>query len=131
VGAELTAEAAERGLRVSIFGSTTGAAYLSTLPRTEVDRLIARARINEDDALVIFAQTAAVRKAGVADGPSGGGRYWSIALSLPAQLSPAPLILGLAGPAERIKQNLANLHHLMRDMVEHCLSEDDATDHAR
>jgi DNA-binding IclR family transcriptional regulator len=131
VGAELPAEAAERGLRVSIFGSTTGAAYLSKLPKAEIDRLMARARISEDETSAILAQAAAVRKAGVADGPSGGGRYWSVTLALPTQLSPAPLIVGLAGPAERIKQNLARLQHLMRDTVEHWLSEGDAIDHAR
>jgi len=128
VGAELTAEATERGLRVSIFGSTTGAAYLSTLPRTEIDRLITRARISEEGASAIIAQAAAVRKAGVAHGPSGGGRYWSVALPLPTASSPAPLILGLAGPAERIKQSLPRLQHLMRDMVEHWRLEGDASD---
>jgi hypothetical protein len=104
---------------------------LSTLPSAEIERLMARARISERDVPAIVAHAAAVRREGVADGPSAAGRYWSIALSLPAGLSPAPLILGLAGPAERIKQNLARLQRLMRSTVEQWLSEGDATDHAR
>jgi DNA-binding IclR family transcriptional regulator len=131
VGAEPTTEPTERGLRISIFGSTTGAAYLSTLPRTEIDRLVARARISERDLPPILAYAAGVREAGLAAGPSGRGRFWSVAMPLPAGLSPAPLILGLAGPAERIKQNLVRLQQVMRDTVERWLSESGATDHAR
>jgi DNA-binding IclR family transcriptional regulator len=130
VGAEPTAAAAERGLRVSIFGSATGAAYLSMVPRAEIDRLVARARIREEDVPAILAHATSVRKAGLADGPSVRGEYWSVAMPLPAGLSPAPLILGLAGPAERVKQNLTRLQQVMRNTVERWLSMRDFTVHA-
>jgi DNA-binding IclR family transcriptional regulator len=131
VGAETTVETTERGLRVSIFGSTTGAAYLSTLPRTEIDRLAKRARISDNDVPAILTHAARVRAVGLADGPSVGGQYWSIAAPLSAGLSPAPLILGLAGPVDRIKQNLAVLQQLMRDTLERWQVECNARPHAR
>jgi DNA-binding IclR family transcriptional regulator len=131
VGAEPTTEATERGLRVSIFGSATGAAYLSTLPRMEVDRLVVRARIREGDIPAILAHAARVRAAGLAEGPSVGGQYWSIAMPLPAGFSPAPLIVGLAGPAERIKQNLARLQAVVRATVDGWLAARGVTDQAR
>jgi DNA-binding IclR family transcriptional regulator len=131
VGAEATVETTGRGLRVSIFGSTTGAAYLSTLPTTEIERLAKRARICDSDVSAILAHAARVRTAGLADGPSVGGQYWSIATPLPVGVSPAPLILGLAGPVDRIKRNLAQLQQLMRDTVERWRAERSATVHAR
>ncbi len=118
VGIEPTAESAERGLRVSIFGSTTGAAYLSTLPKSELHRLITRARIRNEDAPAILAHIACVREAGVADGPSADGRYWSVAMPLPVGSSLAPLILGLAGPTERVTTNLGQMQLVLRRSVE-------------
>jgi DNA-binding IclR family transcriptional regulator len=131
VGAEATVETTGRGLRVSIFGSTTGAAYLSILPRSEIDRLAKRARISDNDVPAILTHAARVRAAGLADGPSVGGQYWSIAAPLPVGLSPAPLILGLAGPVDRIKPNLNALQQLMRDTVERWLEEREATEQVR
>lgn len=127
VGAEPIAEPTERGLRVFLFGSAIGAAHLATLPKVEVERLAARARIVEADVPAILAHAVRVREAGVADGPSAGGVYWSVALPLPADISPTPLVLGIAGPAEQIQPNLPALRRLMRDTVDQWLSTRDAT----
>jgi DNA-binding IclR family transcriptional regulator len=131
VGAGATAETTGRGLRVSIFGSTTGAAYLSTLPVSEIKRLAMRARISDGEVPAILSHAARVRAAALADGPSVGGQSWSIATPLPVGGSPAPLILGLAGPSDRIKRNLARLQQLMRDTVERWRAQRSATDRAR
>ena len=130
VGAQLTDEAAERGLRVSIFGSATGAAYLATLPRTEISRLVARARVRVDEVPSLLAQVAKVRATGLAEGPSVGGQYWSIAMPLPQESSLAPLIVGLAGPIVRMRQNLHRLRQVLRGTVERWLAARGATDRA-
>jgi DNA-binding IclR family transcriptional regulator len=131
VGAEANAETTGRGLRVSIFGSTTGAAYLSMLPKSEIDRLAVRARISAADLTAIHLHAIHVRAEGIADGPSVGGQFWSVAAPLPAGLSPAPLILGLAGPRDRVKQNVAHLKQVLRETLGRWLSEREATTHPR
>lgn len=110
---EADAEGAERGLRVSMFGSAIGAAYLSTLPDPEVLRLAYRARLpkSENDALIAWISR--IRKDGFADGPSAEGSIWSVAAPLPPADSRAPLILGLAGPSERVCSRLAELGALL------------------
>lgn len=100
---------AERGLRVSIFGSAIGTAYLSSLPSQEVRRLADRARISLEDQDQLLKSLARVRADGFADGPSAEGRIWSVAIALPANGFNVPLVLGVAGPTERVRLGLAAL----------------------
>lgn len=104
---------AERGLRVSIFGSASGAAYLSLLSDAEVARLADRARLKPDALAALKPRIAQVRRDGVADGPSLEGRLWSVAAPLPPRAAPARLVLGMAGPAERVRPRLDALRTLM------------------
>jgi DNA-binding IclR family transcriptional regulator len=120
-GSGPVAEITERGLRVSMFGSAIGAAYLSTLPDTEIARLAVRARITASETVDMLARAARIRRDGGADGPSRGG-IWSVATPLPAGGFPAPLVLGLAGPTERVHGNLEELRRLMRAAVDRWVS---------
>ena len=112
--AESGAQAAERGLRVSIFGSATGTAYLSTLPDAEIVRLATRARLTDAALAPLLAEVAQVRRAGVTDCASGGDS-WSVAAPLAAARLPVALVLGLAGPAARVQPERERLRALIRD----------------
>lgn len=111
-------DGAERGLRVPMFGSATGMAFLSTLSDSEILRLALRARIATAEQPGLFARKLDVRREGAADGPSPDGAVWSVAIALPGTAAPAPLVLGLAGPTERMKPNLAQLKRRMRASIE-------------
>lgn len=100
---------AERGLRVSMFGSVIGDAYLSTLPHLEVRRLADRARIPVKEHDIVLQSLALVRSVGFAEGPSGENAVWSIAVPLPPGAFNVPLVIGLAGPAARVKPNQPQL----------------------
>jgi DNA-binding IclR family transcriptional regulator len=108
---------AQRGLRISVFGSVVGAAYLSTLPAAEVERLADRARLPQAERRELLAQLESVRQAGFAEGLSVGESAWSLATPLPA-LGLSPLVLGLAGPAGRIRPESARLQAIMQAAVE-------------
>ena len=116
-------DGAERGLRVSMFGSAIGAAYLSALPRPELRRLAGRARIPESEHAAVLEWMARIRQEGFADGPSADGTIWSLAVPLPAASFSVPLVLGLAGPSERVRANLPGLGKILRaavkDLAEH------------
>ncbi len=100
---------AERGLRVSMFGSAIGAAYLATLPAAEARRLAERARIPTAEHPALQTMLEAVRIDGFASGQSNEGSIWSIAVPLAAGSTGVPLVLGLAGPAERVAPRLTEL----------------------
>jgi DNA-binding IclR family transcriptional regulator len=117
-GGDQGAAAAQRGLRVSMFGSAIGAAYLSSLADDEILRLAYRARLPESENSALLSWIAHVRQDGFADGPSVGGTIWSIAAPLPLRGQNASLVVGLAGPAERVKAKLGELGELLRAMME-------------
>jgi len=111
---EAGAGATERGMRVSVFGSAIGAAYLSTLADAEIAKLAKRARIPAREAAEVLASLAGVRAEGVAEGPSREGAVWSLAMPLPARCFPVPLVIGLGGPAERVWPRRVEILTLMR-----------------
>lgn len=108
---------AERGLRVSMFGSAIGAAYLSTLTAVEVRRLAVRARIPAAEHGALLAMLEGVRIDGFASGTSAEGSICSVAVPLSASSIGVPLVLGLAGPAERVGARLAELAGAMRSAI--------------
>lgn len=110
-------QTAERGLQVSLFGSAIGSAYLSTLDDKEVARLADRARIPVAEIPAILETIASIRQKGFADGPSAGSDIWSIAMPLPMQGLRVPTVLGLAGPADKVRAGLAGLTQAMRDAI--------------
>ena len=107
---------AGRGLRISIFGSAIGRAYLMTLPDAEIMRLALRARLATAQAREACVDMQRLRANGAADGPSDAGS-WSVAAPLPSGSFPAPLVLGLAGPEERIRGAVAELRVLLRGAI--------------
>lgn len=106
----------ERGLRVSVFGSAVGAAYLSTLANREIARLAERARLPAGEAQDALASAARIRACGFADGASLDGAFWSIAVPLSGDF-PTPLVLGLAGPEQRIRSDLRRLQAAMHAAI--------------
>lgn len=113
---------AERGLRVSVFGSAIGSAYLSILDDAELVRLANRARFTAAEIERITAEVAQIRQDGWADGPSVDGAIWSIAMPLPMQGLRVPTVLGLAGPPAQIRVNLADYRLVMAEAVERWMS---------
>lgn len=105
----------ERGLRVSIFGSAIGSAYLSMLDDGEVARLADRARIPKADVPAVLEGVARIRQDGYADGAVSHSPYWSIAV--PMRGLRVPTVLGLAGPQAEVRENLAQLYGIMRDTL--------------
>ncbi|HKT54348.1 MAG TPA: hypothetical protein VJP88_07835, partial [Caulobacteraceae bacterium] len=102
-----------RGLRISIFGSAIGAAFLSTQRDAEVARLADRARLPPAEAQAVISQLQQIRSEGVVAAPAPGGLLWSVAAPLPADAFPAPLVLGLSGPSDRIQAHLPQLRELL------------------
>lgn len=111
------AEGAERGLSVSMFGTAIGTAYLSTLTQTDILRLVERARVPEKEHQAVLARVASARQEGFAHGPSLQGAIWSLAIPLPTRDFTVPLVLGLAGPAERVGSNLPRLGAILRASI--------------
>jgi DNA-binding IclR family transcriptional regulator len=109
------AHSAERGLRVSMFGSAIGAAYLASLPATQVRRLADRARIPPSQHEALLGRLAQIRQDGFAEGPSGD--YLSIAAALPENSLGVPLVLGVAGPAERMRGKVAHLSAWLKSAI--------------
>ena len=116
-GGNLPAAAAQRGLRVSMFGSAIGAAFLSSVDGAEVARLAHRARIPESEMPGLHAWLARVRSDGFADGPSAQGTIWSLASPLPLAGQNAPLVVGMAGAAELVRSNLHESGELLRAAI--------------
>jgi DNA-binding IclR family transcriptional regulator len=107
----------ERGLRISVFGSAIGSAYLATLGSDDLERLAYRARVAPEDLPKIREIIHSINAAGFADGPSGDGSIWSLAQALPLPEVQIPLIIGLAGPAETVRPNRNALHGLITEAI--------------
>lgn len=108
----------ERGMQFSIFGSATGAAYLSMLSDAALLRLAHRARIPERDYPALLARVSQLRRDGVAtEFGSDDGHSFTIAVALPAAASPAPLVLALGGPTERIQPDVERLKRRLIEAV--------------
>jgi DNA-binding IclR family transcriptional regulator len=115
-----TSQPTERGLRVSVFGSAVGAAYLATLSDAEIERLADRGRLPPAEIAEVLASAARIRAEGFAEGPSPDEAFWSMAAPLPAQ--GLPLVLGLAGPTSRVQARSGELQAIMRAAIERWLA---------
>ena len=107
----------ERGLRISLFGSVVGSAYLATLDPDTLTRLAKRARVAPSDLPSLRETAESVRLAGYAEGPTPDGFIWSIAMHLPSPNVHLPLVLGLAGPLDEVVPRRAALQQLMAEAV--------------
>lgn len=106
----------ERGLRISVFGSVIGSAYLATLEESEIARLAERARIPQTEMKRLLEAVSEIRRDGYADGPSAG-KFWSIAVPLPPDRLPVPMVLGLAGQLDEVRQNRQALQQSLRQAI--------------
>ncbi|MET1755899.1 helix-turn-helix domain-containing protein [Novosphingobium sp. RD2P27] len=109
--------AAERGLRISIFGSAIGAAYLSTLDDADLARLADRARLAKDQTSALPRQVAAVRADGFAQGPSLDGRLWSVAMAMPNRGFHLPTVIGVAGDCAAVQRDIPGLVEIMQRAI--------------
>ena len=116
---------AERGLCVSVFGSAVGAAYLSTLSDREIAWLATRARLAAPETAEAMAQAMRVRREGFAEGPSGSGDVWSVAAPLPPHAGRVPLVLGVAGPSDRIRGRSGELASVIQGAISRRLRPQD------
>jgi DNA-binding IclR family transcriptional regulator len=107
----------ERGLRISVFGSVIGSAYLATLGEDEIARLADRARIPKAELDHLFQEVRNVRRDGYADGPTGSSPIWSIAVPLPPNRVPVPMVLGLAGELDRVRRDREALRQTLQRAV--------------
>lgn len=110
-------QAAERGLRIAVFGSAIGSAYLATLEAADIERLAHRARIPAEEMASVFEAVGQIRRDGYADGPSTGGEFWSIAMPVPQDDATIPIVLGIAGPPGEIRDNRDEIVRIMREAI--------------
>lgn len=105
----------ERGLRVSLFGSAVGSAYLAMLDDGEIARLAHRARVPPAEISALIAEVSGIRARGHAEGALEDSPYWSLAM--PLQGLRVPAVLGLAGPADDMQARLDELLGIMRAAI--------------
>lgn len=109
---------AERGLRISIFGSAIGSAYLSTLDDAEIMRLATRARLDKVQKQMLPEQVAFVREQGFAQGSTADDQIWSVALPLPVEVFQVPTVLGIAGPHDTVRDAASALVETIRQAIQ-------------
>lgn len=124
VSAEAGPTSAERGGRVPLFGSVSGAAHLVNLDEKELRRLAYRARIPDDQLPFLEAELALIRERGFAVGRSMNAETWTLSLPVPRQLTRVPVVLGLAGPAEVIEREAIAIAARMRAIMCEVLQDD-------
>jgi DNA-binding IclR family transcriptional regulator len=111
---------AERGLRVPMFGSAIGGAYLATLGDPELKELIDRARLPAADAPEVLEGIRRIRADGYAfGGMSAEDDIWSVSMALPQPSLGVPLVIGLAGPSKRVEANKLAYAARMGDAIAH------------
>jgi DNA-binding IclR family transcriptional regulator len=111
----------ERGLRISLFGSAIGSAFLSTLPEPEMLRLAERARIPAGELPAMRTALGSIRESGFAAGATSGD-IWSVAVALPGEVLRGQGVLGIAGPAERVAFEAAAIALALHQAVAQWLS---------
>jgi DNA-binding IclR family transcriptional regulator len=104
----------ERGVRVPMFGTVTGSAYLASLDDAEVRRIAYRARIPESDLPAIQEALDQIRAVGLADGQHLNGS-WTLAIKLP--LAGVPCVLAVNGPATEVQPKVAHFSEILREAV--------------
>lgn len=116
---------AAKGVKVPLVGSALGGAYLAARPDGEIRQIIDyldRHRHDGEDRLpAIMADVRAIRARGYATSRiDSDGR--SIAMALPPCDADVGIVLGFAGPAERIGTHETELAALMRRCIEEILT---------
>ena len=116
----------ERGLKVSLFGSAIGSAFLSTVDNAEVRRLAHRARVPDAAVPAILDALSAIRQTGHAAGPTAGSDIWSIAVPLPKSVLNGRAVLGIAGPGEVLSAQPERYCAILQEAVARWIASRDA-----
>jgi DNA-binding IclR family transcriptional regulator len=117
------------GLKVPLIGSALGGAYLAAQSDREIMRIVSwidrhRGR-GADQVDAVMEDVRAIRARGHASGGVGEDRdNWSIAIALPTCDAGVGLVLGFAGPVQRIRPNEAELAALLRRSIGEVLTPD-------
>ncbi|HKT76550.1 MAG TPA: helix-turn-helix domain-containing protein [Sphingobium sp.] len=106
---------AQRGVRVALFNSAVGMAYLSALDAKEFARLAYRARVPDARLPSLIQEMEAIRGAGHALRQSTDDPTWSIAMPVRDGRSDVPTVLGLSGPTEAVRDKAGEVFALMRE----------------
>ena len=112
----------ERGMKVSLFGSAIGSAFLATLGDAEVRQLALRARVPEGEVPAILRTLATIRDTGHAAGLTTGSGIWSLALSLPPGVLGGRAVLGIAGPRDVLEGQTDRYCRLLHAAVDDWLA---------
>jgi DNA-binding IclR family transcriptional regulator len=108
----------QRGMRVPMFGSATGAAYLSTLSRPEISILVARARLQPAFCQPLLEGVRRIRAQGYAfGGLSDEADPRSIAIPLPMAPDQTPLVIGFTGERVQLELEKDGIVRLVRQSI--------------
>ena len=107
-------QSAERGLRISVFGSAIGTACLSAMDDGEIERLAHRARLKDHELSGAREAIAVAREQGFSQGASVDGAIWSVAVPLRVPGMTGPAVLGTAGQVDRVLPQVPRLAEAMQ-----------------
>jgi DNA-binding IclR family transcriptional regulator len=108
----------ERGIKVPLFGSAIGGAFLASREDGEIEALMERARLPPADRPPLLESLHEIRREGHAfSGVSAEGDIWSVAVALPPMPAGVPMVVGLAGTPERIRTERAQLAELLHEAI--------------
>ncbi|HKT75581.1 MAG TPA: helix-turn-helix domain-containing protein [Sphingobium sp.] len=117
---------AQRGIRVAVFGSTIGSAYLSTLDPAEFARLADRARITDAALPAIREELEEIRRIGYVSKQSAGDAGWSMAMPIRDLRWGVSTVLGLSGPIDAVRDRAEELFAIMQDAMQRHLGGNEA-----
>lgn len=116
-----------KGLAVPLIGSALGAAYLAAQSDHEIGQIVAwvdrHRRTGGPRIEAVMEEVRQVRARGyAAGGILDGGDSWPIAMALPPCDAGVGLVLGFAGPVERIRPHELELAALLRRCIAEVLA---------
>ena len=106
---------AERGMRITLFGSAVGGAYLSTLSKFELQALMERANRRQDEMQKILKAIEEFRRDGYAF--RGQSDVWSMGVPLKRGASGIQFVIGLTGPPQRMADNRTEYYRQILDCI--------------
>ena len=117
----------ERGLKISLFGSAIGSAFLATLDDANVSQLAKRARVPDAEVPAILETLALIRDTGHAAGLTTGSEIWSIAVPLPDCVLNGRAVLGIAGSHEVLSAQSERYAAILQEAMARWLSGQDSS----
>jgi DNA-binding IclR family transcriptional regulator len=109
----------ERGLRIGLFGSAIGSVYLSSLRDEDIARLAAEAGVARAELAEVLRTAHEVREDGYADGSGPDDTFWTLAMVLPQDAAPMPLVIAVAGERRVVQSRAEDVLATMREGIAH------------